>query len=108
MIKYDKVKRLLESEPLARERRNRGRAIWFLIRQEDSRIQSEELMTKNIFIDNWPTINSLNRLICKVQQDNESLRGKDYKDKDILEQEKILELGYEPGYYQNVKKLKKI
>jgi len=105
---YDKVKQVLIMEPLARERKLRGRAIWFLLKQEDLRMQGEPLLTKEMFIDKWPAMQSINRLICKVQEDNIMLRGKDYGDKDRLEQERMLELGYQPGYNNDIKLHKKI
>ncbi len=104
---YKKVESLLEREPRARERVNRARAIWNILLELDPRLRGEELMTKEMFIDNWSTIQSLNRLICKVEEDNELLRGMDYKDKDRLEEEKMIELGYQPGHKFYSKELNK-
>lgn len=45
----------------------------------------------------------------KVLEDNEGLRGKDYyAEKDRLEDEAQIEMGYTPGFDQDVKKLNKI
>lgn len=43
--------------------------------------------------------NSMDRAWRLILQDEESLRGKDYyKDKDLLEQNKMIELGYDIKY----------
>ena len=54
-----------------------------------------EVMRKEDFMMYFTEIMSINRLILWVQQHYPELRGKDYPDKDNLEQEKKLELGYE-------------
>lgn len=51
---------------------------------------------------------SLDRAWRKALQDNPSLRGKDYDDKVVLEQEKQLDLGYTPGYEADLKANKKL
>jgi|SRR5579872_5117644 len=98
------VYNLLNSLPEARERRNRARAVWFVLHK----IHGYEVLNKDSFVEVFSDINSINRLILWHQQHNKELRGNDYNDKVVLEQNQILSLGYQPGnnYYQ--KKLKKL
>ena len=44
----------------------------------------------------------------KVLEDNEHLRGRDYGDKKILEQEEQIDLGYAYGFDQDIKRINKI
>ena len=52
---------------------------------------------------------SYDRIWRKVLRENKDLRGEDYGEEDgtkeILEQEKMLEMGYSPNYQNDVKKL---
>lgn len=50
---------------------------------------------------------SLDRAWRKMLQENPELRGTDYDDKEMLEQDKQLELGYMPGHDADVKKKNK-
>ncbi len=105
MTLKEQVKELLVNQPLARERRNRARAVWKIL---EIRHACTEI-GKDKFLDPYFTeIQTINRLILNIQQYEPDLRGKDYADKKILEQEKMLELGYSPGHFQDVKKLSKI
>lgn len=94
----------LKSEPKARERRHKNRAIGNII--------AEEYGLKTIFIDKnrmadmVGEILSLDRKWRKILEDNPELRGSDYSQKEVLEQSKMLELGYEVNYESNVAKLK--
>lgn len=49
-------------------------------------------------------LQSADRAWRKILEEHEELRGSDYGEKTILEQKKQLELGYEPNYYQDIKK----
>lgn len=51
---------------------------------------------------------SLDRAWRKALQDNPNLRGKDYDDKEVLEQEAQLNLGYMPGFEQDITSNKKL
>ena len=103
MTLQQQVKNLLETKIEARERKNRYRTIWYILFQN---IPEKEVITKEMFIDGMgKQVISTTRLICKLQKENVELRGTDYDDKEVLEQEKMLELGYNPGHAQQVKKL---
>lgn len=104
MTLKEEVQKLLEVEPRARERRNRARAVWKILQLKHNIVEID----KEKFLDLFTEIQSINRLILHIQQYEPDLRGEDYNDKTILEQEKKIELGYEPGYHQDVKKLSKI
>lgn len=98
MTLQQKVKNYLEIEPRARERRNRARAVWNILEQNQS--VSGGVLLKLNFIDFvFREIISINRLINKVQQDHAYLRGEDYNDKKHLQQQAQTELGYEVGFY---------
>jgi len=87
---------LLQNIPQTRERKNRARVIWYILGKEE--------LTKEDFIKNaFSKIQSINRLILWHQQHNEELRGSDYNDKQKLEEETMLDLGYQPGnkHYQD-------
>ena len=97
---YEEIKKYLEKSLSARERKNKNKFIaWFLIHKLILEI-SEELL-EDIIV----RANNYDRTWRKILQDNEHLRGKDYNDLVKLEQEKQIELGYEPNYRENVKKL---
>lgn len=100
----------LTEQPLARERKNRSRALWRCLERKYGVINS---MTLDMWLDYYPEAESLNRLIRKVQAEREDLRGLDYdgenggKTKEILEQEKMQSLGYQAGHYTDVELLEK-
>lgn len=102
MTLKQRVKALLESEPKARERRYRYRAVWKILHD----IYHKDTWGQETFLIVGPEIGSVIRLINQFQQHNKELRGIDYDDKKKLVQAKQIELGYEPGYHQDVKKLK--
>jgi hypothetical protein len=51
---------------------------------------------------------SYDRQWRKLLAENESLRGSDYGDKKVLEDEKMVELGYQPGIEQTNKLINKL
>jgi hypothetical protein len=94
---------LLEAKESTRERKNKNKVIAYVLSKEfqiDLPLDKLESVVKRV--------NTLDREWRKLLQDNPELRGKDYADKKILEQEKELELGYIPGHEQDVKKLKQV
>jgi len=85
----EKLHKYLEVQPLARERKNKGRAIGnLLIETYDLALSKEsmEILVRDIL--------SLDRSWRKILEDNPELRGSDYGDKDLLEAKKLEELGY--------------
>ena len=106
ITKLNKAKEFLESCVEARERKNRYSVIVTMLVKEFPKLKDIGLNSDNIkcIIQEGMTIN---RNILRNQQLFENLRGTDYiETKKILEQKKKLELGYEPGYRQDINKLK--
>lgn len=100
----------LKQEPRARERKNKNRAIGNVITQKywtsfkDGKLIFE-INDKRKVDDMVGEILSLDRKWRKILEENPDLRGSDYKDKERLEQEKQIELGYTPNYHADIKKL---
>lgn len=88
----------LEVQPLARERKNKARAIGNVLIQKYNLDISKDFMME-IVAD---AVNA-DRMWRKILEERPDLRGKDYDDKEVLEQQKQVELGYRPGYFQDVK-----
>lgn len=94
------VKSYLISEPRARERRNKTRALCNLLQRTHPSIEkvNPEVLT-NIFDE----LLTMDRHWRKILSENPSLRGQDYdgaggfKSKRQLEEEKLVELNYEEG-----------
>lgn len=109
-----KVNDYLKNETLFRERKNKYKGIVNLLMRDHTILNAlvEEYGDNgegkkrviNLFIE----FMTMNRWWNKLLKDNPELRGKDYNDKIILEQQKQIELGYEAGYYQDIKRLKKL
>ncbi len=99
----DKVKKYLEIYPQARERKNRAKAVYRILGYV---VGYEPVLDLVGFGRHWSTLQSINRQILKVQELYPNLRGTDYEDKERLEQEKQIELGYVPGFNNDIKKLK--
>lgn len=102
MTLKQEVLKMLESYEPSRERVNRARSVWYIL----SNRTHKEILTKEDFLKHFKDIQSINRIILWHQQHNPNLRGKDYGDKDVLEQETMMDLGYEPGHNYYDKKLK--
>lgn len=91
----------LEKIPLSRERKNRSRLVWWVL-QHDVSDSSFELMDKDLFCNLFSKAETISRWARKHQQDRPDLRGSDYGEKELLEQETQLNLGYESGANQKL------
>lgn len=79
----------LKRQPLARERKNKNRAIANLL------IQNHSLsIDKDLLIELVKEANTLDREWRKILEQNVTLRGSDYEEKDKLEKDKQRKLGY--------------
>lgn len=81
------------NEIWARERKNKNKAIAFILKDKwlrnyDIALDRVEALVRDA--------NTLDREWRKVLQDHPHLRGSDYGNKDVLEDKKRVELGYEP------------
>lgn len=92
----DRTSQCLEKFPESRERKNRARLVWWVLQQEES----FKDMGKEMFCKLFSKAETISRWARKIQAENVELRGKDYDDKELLEQEKQIEFGYEPGANQ--------
>jgi len=93
MTIQEAVKQRLTEYPIYRERANKSEFIARMLREEfglDN--MTLEKLTKML-----PRVNSIDTAWRHVLQKNPHLQGSDYGNKEVLEQEKIIELGYEIG-----------
>ena len=97
------LKQLLETQPKARERSNKNRAIAHVILKKYN-IEIDKGMLSDIVGE----VLTLDRQWRKLLEDNPELRGLDYGEGKRLAQEKVLSLGYEVGQEGNVSKLQKL
>lgn len=86
----------------ARERRNKSKVVAGLIKKDfpvlnvDYKLLAEILERAETYDRYWR----------KILEENENLRGSDYKTKKRVVQRKQIELGYEPNYHKNIQTLK--
>lgn len=97
---YEKVLKLLQDFPEARERRFRSK--YFIVALQE---KYRELNWYN-FEDVATEYASLIRNWQAVTKDNPTLRGQDYSQGEVLRQEKILSLKYEVGFSHSGKQSK--
>lgn len=98
----DEIRRHLVATPGFRERKNKYKGIARLIVDECPPLGD---LDRGTLIGVFIKFTTMNRVWNKILQDEPELRGTDYGDKDVLEQEVELELGYTPGFEQDKKKL---
>lgn len=91
------LKTLLENQPQARERKWKNRAIARVVEDKWPAITCAALFPIEVVSEIVAEILTLDRQWRKILADNPDLRGKDYGDKEELEQKAQIELGYEPG-----------
>lgn len=87
----------LENQPLARERKNKDRAIVNLLLKRHEALRNaveEKLISKELLITLVQEYNSMDRSWRKTLEERPDLRGSDYSDKAYLEQEAQSKLGY--------------
>lgn len=102
------VKKYLEDNPTARERKMRNLAVWQIMVTSNNRV-SDTVISKTDFITfAFKSALSINRIINHTQQHYPELRGKDYGDKKKLQQKAMVDLDYSPGIDQQIKKLNQI
>ena len=98
------MENFLEAEPQARERGNKHRTIANLILRWYPTVDID----KGMLTDMVGEILSTDRMWRKVLEEREELRGKDYDQGKRLADEKKMELGYTPGYHNDLKELDKL
>lgn len=96
MSNYTYVKKLLEREPIARERSRRADYIVAMLIEDRFSVTLSEVHRRSI-VEICKEYSSLERAWREVEMNEVDLRGSDYELGKELEQEKIIELGYEPS-----------
>ena len=105
------VEEYLKRQPLFRERKNKDMGIVNLLMNRHFKLAEAvrlEYLTKGQLKEIVQEYASMDRAWRQALEHDPSLRGSDYGDKDRLEQEKELELGYVPGHDADLKKLKNL
>lgn len=95
MSKKDFLEKLIEENPKARERKYKDDAIVHVLVTRF--YHSFEEIDREKLIEFVKDHNTLDRSWRKILEERPELRGSDYNDKERLEQEKQIELGYESG-----------
>lgn len=103
----DEVMGHLERSPKARERKHKNEFIGFLLFRKYSP-QMQTGVTQSVFEHIAKDVGTYDRAWRYLLQHNEYLRGSDYYEKDVLEQETELNLGYEPGFVHTKKKMESL
>ena len=108
MTIYEEIKSKLEGHVGFRERRFRPKYLGILALRKlglEERFNEGRALEMEDLVEFAKTYDSYRHEYDRVLAENESLRGTDYGDKDKVEQEAQIRLGYESGYRENVKKL---
>lgn len=88
------IKNYLIEKPLAREQRYVNQATWGFL----SKKYHFETLDRDLFYKIGTKFDSVRRLIAKIQEEEESLRGSDWNLRRVREQKAQISLGYEGGY----------
>ena len=100
-MKYDKdLYNFIKTNKKARERLYNNRTVAHIMRLKHPTLNNIELDSLEKYVKQ---ILKLNRQWRKILAENEELRGLDYDEKKIAAQKYQIELGYEQGYYADVK-----
>lgn len=100
-----RVYKLLQNYPEARERRNKDYWLVKLLTNKKSWDGDISAFRLQELVELAKDFNSADRYWRLLTGNHSELRGNDYDTKPIVEQRKTLNLGYEMGYHQNIKKL---
>ncbi len=105
------VENYLEKQPLFRERKNKDHGIVNILMGRHYKL-GEAIrtgqMTKGFVVELMQEYASMDRAWRQALEHDPNLRGKDYGEKEKLEQEHQIALGYRPGHDADVKKLKQL
>lgn len=100
MTNKAKILQYLEDQPLFRERKNKDRGIVNILMRKYKPLEDaieHGILTKDTVTAMVQDYASMDRAWRQALEQNEGLRGKDYGDKEMLEQEKMIALGYGDG-----------
>lgn len=110
MTLQEEVIYYLENNPKFRERKNRGHLLCNLALKATnlgSKYSQGEKLTIQEMCEFAVKFDSYRHAWGDVTRTCPELRGSDYDEGEKLAQEKQIELGYTPGYYQDVTALKR-
>lgn len=99
----------LVKQPLFRERKNKDRGIVNILISRHYKLGEAirtGVLSKDFVTEAMKEYASMDRAWRQALEQDPNLRGKDYGDKEKLEQEAEIRLGYVPGHDADVKKLK--
>ena len=104
MIK-DLVKNYLKEEPQFRERKNKDRGLVNLLIDKYNlhRAVDNDPISKELLIELFQDFSSMDRLWRQILAKHPELRGADYNDKEKLESEKQVDLGYQVQVHDHPK-----
>lgn len=101
-MKYDKdLYNFIKTNKKARERLYKNRTVAYIMQKKVPVLRDIPLDKLQNYVKE---IGKLDRQWRKILEENEDLRGRDYKYKKIAEQKYQIGLGYEAGYYQDIRK----
>lgn len=92
---YERIKNYLQREARARERTLHQRGMVNLLLEDYPELKE---IPKDKLVDFCHNFESYCRIWRKVLEENPELRGLDYDTKQVVEQDYMLKLGYEPNY----------
>ena len=93
----DEIEKYLEVEPRARERSNKDTAIVNVLLRRNpllAKAIEQDLISKAMLVTFVQNHNSMDRAWRKILEERPELRGKDYNNKEELEQDVQAQLGY--------------
>lgn len=99
MTLEQEIKEYLISHPAAREQKYINQATWGFL----SKKYNFDVLERDLFYKIGTKFDSVRRLIAKIQYECPELRGNDFSDRRVREQEKIMDLGYEVGFRRDIK-----
>jgi hypothetical protein len=111
MTIYDEVKGKLEATPNFRERKFRSPYLTILALRAcgfEGRYYEKYQFSLQDLADFAIKFDSYRHAWGDVTREHKDLRGSDYGEGEVLEQEHILSLGYEVGFTEDIKRLKTI
>lgn len=92
----------LKEHPAFRERSRKDRGFVILLKGKYPTLKNTD---SDLLLTVIQESASMDRAWRQALQEHKELRGSDYEEKVVLEQEKVLSLGYEPGSYRDSKLL---
>ena len=108
---YEEVVYFLENNPKFRERKYRGHLMCNLALKATNlgnKYSKGEKLTIQELCEFAVKFDSYRHAWTDVTKDVPGLRGTDYEEKEVLVQEKLIEMGYRGGHYEDVKTLKSL